>query len=338
MALPGAMSFFRPLFLALPLATLPLLSFAACTTTTTTTTTRNDGGGAEEEVPEDGGIPSADGGGDGATPPSVSGDGVTLAIREVAASIDIAGSTPGAGKELVVIAIELGNTGASSPVMPLFPLFTLTTTDALTTGVELAPSAALDQACPQNTSVEKDGVLKCALVFQAKQGAAKELRYKLPTGKTLAVAVPSIPRCHTLAPAGAVVTTTSEGSEFLPAPNSPVAPPPNGTYVLTSARSVGQSVQFMPWTFRITGNKIEQTQKNPQGELVFRESGTVAVERKFSSNTFFDHLLLTFGCSSPDRGFPANVDFVFQYQPATQTLVLQEGIPTTLELRFKKQN
>ena len=329
------MSFFRPLFLALPLATLTLLSFAACTTTTTTTTTRNDGGGAEEEVPEDGSVPSAEGGGDGATPPSVSGDGVTLAIREVAASIDIGGSTPGAGKELVVVAIELGNTGASSPVIPLFPLFTLTTTDALTTGVELAPSAALDQACPQNTSVEKDGVLKCALVFQAKQGAAKELRYKLPTGKTLAVAVPPIPRCHTLAPAGAVVTTTAEASDYLAATSAAVAPPPDGTYVLTAARAVGQTVQFMPWTFRIVGNKIEQTQS---GDLVYRESGTVAVERKFTTNTLFDHLLLSFACSSPERGFPANLDFVFQYQPATQTLVLQQGIPPSLELRFKKQS
>lgn len=332
------MSLLRTLAFALPFATLTVASFAACTTTTTTTTTRGDGGAEPEEPSADGGeSPAADGGDGGLTPPA-SSDGVTLAIREVVASIDIAGTTPGAGKELVVVAIELGNTGSILPVAPTFPLFTLTTTDALTTGVELAPSTALDQACPQNTSVEKDGVLKCALVFQAKQGAAKELRYRLPTGKTLAVAVPPIPRCHTLAPAGSTVTTTAEASDFLPAPNAAVVPPPNGTYVLTAARSFGQTTQFMPWTFRITGNKIEQTQKTPAGDLVFRESGTVGVERKFASNTFFDHLLLTFGCSSPERGFPANVDLVFQYQPATQTLVLQEGLPTALELRFKKQD
>lgn len=329
------MTLFRPIFFALSFST--LLSFAACTTTTTTTT-RNDGGVEGVEDPTtDATVPPTDGGDGGPAAPA-SSEGVTLAIREVVASMDIDGATPGAGKELVVIAIELGNTGSLFPVMPAFPLFTLGTTDALTTGVEIAPSTALDQACPQNTSIDKDGVLRCALVFQAKQGAAKELRYKLPTGKPLAVAVPAIPRCHTLAPAGAIVTTAQEPSDYLPAPNAPAAPPPNGTYVLASARSYGQTTQFMPWVLRITGNKVEQTQKTPAGDVVFRESGTVAVERKYDRNDFFDHLLFTTGCSSPERGFPVNLDFVFSYQPATQTLVLQEDVPATLELRFKKVN
>ncbi len=303
----------------------------ACTTKVVHTTVSGDGGVSpvDEDSAVDPGPVTPDA---GASAP-VTKDGVSISVTRVEAALELGGSKARAGEELIAVAIEVANVSAPAPVPVALPLFTLATTDALVVTPDLAASTALDDACPQTTTIDRGGKLACAVVFAVKQNRAKELRYTTPSGGTLGVPMPPVSRCHDLPQLGKKVTSTNTGGGL--STFSPTLPP--GTYVLSSVRTEGGNpVTVNPHTLRVTATTMDQIQTMEDG----LEIQTSATYTRQNDGTPYFVVKTTTTCISPmpnvepqdlvgtaSYGFEASTQSLLEIYGSGQTVVRYKKVP-----------
>lgn len=290
--------------------------------------------GSTEEGRKTRGTPDA-GPGDGATDAGQDGGhqepkpGVELSVSGVEATLKIGDVSPTFGRELLLVLLKVTNVDAMSPLSLNYPLFTLSTSDALNVSPEPTASAALVKGCPQNTSIKPGGMLECVLAFEVTQDTAEELHYQLPSGDTVSAKVPPAPRCNTLQQKGTLVSFVLEDIQ----PPASYIAPPFGTYATSSgARSSGPLLHIDADTMRIAGNTIERV----------TISDGVQVRSSATFSTAADGVTtLTYTCitpSSPD--WPMTGASAFGYDDATNSLESYFGDDdgNIYMLRYKKTN
>lgn len=273
--------------IAFPLLLSLSLSAAACTSETIYRIQPSDAGPGASDT-SDAQAGRKDGGAD--PPAEATKDGIKLAISGVEAALEISSTYASACSELVVIGMQVTNVSSPTPVSVAYALFSLATADALVKTPELEASEALVAACPQATTIEQGGSLECAIVFDVKQNMAKELRYKTPSGGTLAVSVPAVTRCHDVPQLGTEVPVTV-GSPISPGYQGTV---PTGTFVLDEAVAATAGA-MRAQTMRIGATTMESTLTREDG-VVIQRTLTYAAD---PDDDFGFGLKLTPTCISP---------------------------------------
>jgi hypothetical protein len=236
------------------------------------------------------GTPPGDWAPAGAT--SKRGEGIELTVTKTLPVAKLGSITSGTGTEFLIVYLLLRNVEAEAAIRATARDFQLVSADTLITDPDPVLSATIPHACRADQRANVGGALSCAFVFRVDVGTGAELKYRLPSGRTLGVALSSR-QCNALVQRGAVVVPTIQRAPKMPPDGAEQLP--DGTYVLTKSVHAGAASRAAV-TLRIAAGRFEHVADSggPGHETTNRHTGATVVDGS--------SLTLNFECSAEIEG------------------------------------